>query len=36
MPLMLEMEAELILVFALACALLIGCAGVGRERHHHP
>ena len=34
MPLMLEMEAEVILVFALACALLIACTGGASERHH--
>jgi hypothetical protein len=34
MPLMLEMEAELILVFALASTLLIACAGVPGQRRH--
>jgi hypothetical protein len=36
MPLMLEMEATVIMAFAVACALLIACAGVSRERQHHP
>lgn len=36
MPLMLELEAELIMAFAMACAVLIACAGVARERQHHP
>lgn len=35
MPLMLELEADLITVFALACALLIACAGVPRKRERH-
>lgn len=33
---MLEMEAEVILAFAMASAMLIACAGVTRERHRHP
>ena len=36
-PVMQELEAEVIMAFAMACALLIACAGVARERHHpHP
>lgn len=33
---MLEMEADVILAFAMASAILIACAGVTRERHRHP
>jgi len=29
-----EMEAEVIMAFALAAAMLIACASAGRERHH--
>ena len=36
MSMMLEMEAEVIMAFAMACSVLIACAGVTRERHHHP
>ena len=31
---MMELEAELIMAFAMASALLIACAGVARERTH--
>jgi len=33
---MLEIEADVIMSFAMACALLIACAGVTRGRHRHP
>jgi hypothetical protein len=33
---LLEMEAEVIMAFAMATAMLIACAGVTRERHPHP
>jgi hypothetical protein len=33
---MLELEVDVILAFAMACALLIACAGVTREPHRHP
>jgi hypothetical protein len=29
-----EMEAEVIMAFAMATAMLIACAGVARERPH--
>lgn len=32
----LEMEAEVIMAFAMATAMLIACAGVTRERRPHP
>ena len=31
-----DMEAEVIMVFAMATAMLIACAGVARERRPHP
>ena len=33
---MMELEMDLIMVFALATAMLIACAGVTRERRPHP
>ena len=32
----LEMEATVIMAFAMATAMLIACAGVTRHRRHHP
>ncbi len=33
---MLELEADVIMAFGMAFALLIACAGVTREPHRHP
>jgi hypothetical protein len=33
---LLEMEAEVIMAFAMATAMLIACATVTRERRPHP
>jgi len=33
---LLEMEAEVIMAFAMAAAMLIACAGVARERRPSP
>jgi hypothetical protein len=33
---LLEMEAEVIMAFAMATGLLIACAGVSRQRRPHP
>lgn len=31
-----EIEANVIMAFGMACAVLIACASVTRERHRHP